>query len=83
MGYLSGLHIYRLIYDYGNYTLDITGYNDFYLLLKPLNQNYKWIIFKRAVMVSTQKLTSLAFAYYDGMRPEEKLNDDQKTQVIK
>jgi hypothetical protein len=26
MGYLSFLHIYRLIYDYGNYTLDISGY---------------------------------------------------------
>jgi hypothetical protein len=34
-------------------------------------------------MISTQKLTSLAFAYYDGMRPEEKLNEDQKSQVIR
>jgi hypothetical protein len=25
MGYLSGLHIYRILYDYGNYTLDISG----------------------------------------------------------
>jgi hypothetical protein len=33
-------------------------------------------------MISTQKLTSLAFAYYDGMRSIEKLNDDQKSQAI-
>ena len=26
MAYLSGLHIYRMIYDYGNYTLDITRF---------------------------------------------------------
>ncbi len=35
------------------------------------------------MMVLTQKLTLLAFSYYDGMRPEEKLNPDQKTQSIK
>lgn len=35
------------------------------------------------MMVITQKLTSLAFAYYDGMRPEEKLNADQKSQAIR
>lgn len=33
-------------------------------------------------MIMTQKLTSLAFAYYDGMRPTEKLTDDQKNQAI-
>ncbi|CAF0713092.1 unnamed protein product [Brachionus calyciflorus] len=60
MGYLSALHIYRLFYDYGNYTLDISG----------------------QMMVATQKLTSLAFAYYDGMRKFEDLNEDQKTQAI-
>ncbi len=26
MGYLSCMHIYRLIYEYGQYTLDVTGY---------------------------------------------------------
>lgn len=25
LGYLSVLHVYRQIYDYGGYTLDITG----------------------------------------------------------
>ena len=35
------------------------------------------------MMVITQKLTSLAFAYYDGMRSEEKLNADQKSQAIR
>ena len=25
MGYLAVMHIYRQIYDYGGYTLDITG----------------------------------------------------------
>ena len=35
------------------------------------------------MMVATQKLTSLAFAYYDGMRKPEDLNEDQKEQSIK
>ena len=26
MSYLSGVHIYKQIYDYGNYVLDITGF---------------------------------------------------------
>jgi lysophospholipid acyltransferase 1/2 len=30
----------------------------------------------------TQKLTAFAFAYYDGMVPEEKLNDEQVSQRI-
>ena len=34
-------------------------------------------------MVSTQKLTSMAFAYYDGMRDDNQLNVDQKQQSIK
>lgn len=37
----------------------------------------------RQMMIMTQKLTALGFAFYDGIRPEEKLNDDQKTQAIK
>jgi len=60
MAYLSGLHIYRMIYDYGNYTLDITS----------------------PFMVTTQKLTAFAFAYYDGMKKLEKLSADQKGQAI-
>ncbi|XP_067935698.1 lysophospholipid acyltransferase 6-like isoform X2 [Watersipora subatra] len=56
MGYLSVLQIYRQIYDYGGYTLDITG---------PL-------------MISTQKLSDLAFSVHDGMQKEEKqLNPSQ------
>lgn len=37
----------------------------------------------RQMMVATQKLTSLAFAYYDGMRKPDDLNDDQKQQSIR
>jgi lysophospholipid acyltransferase 1/2 len=44
------VHIHRLIYDYGNYTLDISG---------PL-------------MVNTQKLTALAFSFFDGYRSKER-----------
>jgi hypothetical protein len=44
------VHIHRLIYDYGNYTLDISG---------PL-------------MVNTQKLTALAFSFYDGFRSKQR-----------
>lgn len=61
MGYLSGQHIYRLIYDYGNYTLDITS----------------------PMMIFTQKLTSLAFAYHDGMKSDEDLSPDQRSQAIR
>lgn len=35
------------------------------------------------MMIITEKLTSLAFAYYDGMRPEDKLTADQKSQAIR
>jgi hypothetical protein len=35
------------------------------------------------MMILTQKLTLLAFSYYDGMQPESKLNLDQKSQAIK
>ena len=68
------VHINRLIYDYGNFTLDISG---------PL-------------MVNTQKLTALAFAFYDGYRSKQRalrrkpdedeenaaLNEDQEKQKI-
>lgn len=54
------VHIHRLIYDYGNYTLDISG---------PL-------------MVNTQKLTALAFSFYDGYRSKQRAKrrrpDDDK-----
>ncbi len=54
------VHIHRLIYDYGNYTLDISG---------PL-------------MINTQKLTALAFAFFDGYRSKERAKlrrpDDDK-----
>ena len=35
------------------------------------------------MMIATQKLTALAFAYYDGMRKDDDLNEDQKSQAIK
>jgi lysophospholipid acyltransferase 1/2 len=35
------------------------------------------------MMIMTQKLTALGFAYYDGFQPEEKLNADQKSQAIR
>lgn len=60
--YLAVAHIYRVIYDYGGYTMDITG---------PL-------------MITTQKISSLAFSYHDGsVKKEEKLSKDQKAQAIK
>ena len=34
-------------------------------------------------MIITQKLTSFAFAYHDGMKPDKELNEDQKSQAIK
>ncbi|CAF0959983.1 unnamed protein product [Adineta ricciae] len=50
MTYMSAIHIHRLIYDYGNYTLDISG---------PL-------------MINTQKLTALAFSFFDGYRSKQR-----------
>ncbi len=35
------------------------------------------------MMISTQKLTSLAFSYYDGSKSIECLSADQRSQVIK
>lgn len=62
MGYLSCMHIYRQYYDYGGYTMDITG---------PL-------------MISTQKLTSLAFNLYDGMhRPDKDLSNSQRQYAVR
>lgn len=49
MGYLCVTHIYRMVYDYGGYTLDITG---------PL-------------MISTQRLTSLAYNISDGREKDQ------------
>ncbi|CAF0960371.1 unnamed protein product [Adineta steineri] len=74
MIYMSVIHIHRVIYDYGNYTLDISG---------PL-------------MINTQKLTALAFAFFDGYRSKQQakrqgtdktdeksvLSPDQETQKI-
>lgn len=34
-------------------------------------------------MIITQKLTLLAFSFYDGFQPEDKLNADQKSHAIK
>jgi lysophospholipid acyltransferase 1/2 len=34
------------------------------------------------MMIMTQKLTAFAFAYYDGMMPVEKLNEEQISQRI-
>jgi len=61
MGFLSLSHIYSILYDYANYTLDVTG----------------------PMMIFTQKLTSLAFAYHDGMKPDNQLSPDQLSQAIK
>lgn len=35
------------------------------------------------MMILVQKLTLLAFSYYDGMQSDEKLNADQKFHAIK
>ena len=54
------VHIHRVMYDFGNYTLDISG---------PL-------------MINTQKLTALAFSFYDGYRSKQRAKrrrpDDDK-----
>ena len=84
MGYMSAIHIYRQIYDYGNYTLDITGLvMSFIFLLLPVMNLFIIIYINRPLMISTQKLTALAFAFHDGSKREEDLSEDQKSQAIK
>ena len=58
---LSLTHLYWLLNDYGNNTLDITSPS----------------------MIFTQKMTALAFAYHDGIKSDEKLSSDQRSQVIR
>lgn len=61
MGYLSVTHIYRMIYDYGGYTLDVTG---------PL-------------MISTQRLTSLAYNVADGHADPSALSNNMKQLAVR
>lgn len=61
MGYLCVTHIYRMIYDYGGYTLDVTG---------PL-------------MISTQRLTSLAYNIADGQTGASGLSSDMKRLAVR
>jgi hypothetical protein len=35
------------------------------------------------MMIFTQKLTSLAFAYHDGMKSDDELSPDQRSQAIR
>jgi len=60
MIYLSCNHIYRQIYDYGSYTLDVTG----------------------PMMLMVQKISGLAFSYYDSRRPRSQLTSDQLDQIV-
>jgi len=60
MLYLCCNHVYRQIYDYGSYTLDVTG----------------------PMMLMVQKITGLAFSYYDSRRPRSQLTADQLDQIV-
>lgn len=60
MLYLCCNHVYRQIYDYGSYTLDVTG----------------------PMMLMVQKISGLAFSYYDSRRPRSQLTADQLDQII-
>lgn len=33
MGHLSLCHLFRIKHNYGNYTMDISGYNNFYTFI--------------------------------------------------
>ena len=60
MLYLSCNHVYRQVYDYGSYTLDVTG----------------------PMMLMVQKISGLAFSYYDSRRPRSQLTADQLDQIV-
>lgn len=35
------------------------------------------------MMISTQRFTSLAFSYYDGLKSDDQMSEDQKNQCVK
>ncbi|GIY13449.1 lysophospholipid acyltransferase 2 [Caerostris extrusa] len=60
--YLSSMHLMRLTYDYGGWTVDVTG---------PL-------------MITTQKVSSLAFNLHDGLcQSEEKMTPEQRKRAVR
>ncbi|XP_042905740.1 lysophospholipid acyltransferase 6 isoform X2 [Parasteatoda tepidariorum] len=60
--YLSVMHLMRLTYDYGGWTVDVTG---------PL-------------MISTQKVSSLAFSLHDGLTESDgNLSPEQKRRAVR
>ncbi|XP_035209744.1 membrane-bound O-acyltransferase domain-containing protein 2-like isoform X1 [Stegodyphus dumicola] len=60
--YLSYMHLMRLTYDYGGWTVDVTG----------------------PMMITTQKVSSLAFSLHDGLcQNEEKLTPEQRKRAVR
>lgn len=60
--YLSSMHLLRLKYDYGGWTVDVTG----------------------PMMITTQKVSSLAFNLHDGIcQTEEKLTPEQRKRAVR
>ncbi|XP_054707299.1 lysophospholipid acyltransferase 6-like [Uloborus diversus] len=60
--YLSSMHLMRLTYDYGGWTVDVTG----------------------PMMITTQKVSSLAFSLHDGLcQNEEKMTPEQRRHAVR
>ncbi|GFT63927.1 membrane-bound O-acyltransferase domain-containing protein 2 [Trichonephila clavipes] len=60
--YLSTMHLMRLTYDYGGWTVDVTG----------------------PMMITTQKVSSLAFSLHDGLcQSEEKMTPEQRKRAVR
>lgn len=74
--FLNGINRIAFIFSFG------------YLCVINLNAMYtnylnRSIDVSGSLMVTTQKITSLAFAFYDGSKSETELSEDQKSQSIK
>ena len=89
MAYLSALHAYFMIYHYGDKKFDITRYvlvlSIVVAIIFKQNKKLKLLILQISspFMILTQKLTYLAFSYYDGMKPDSKLTEWQRKFSIK
>ena len=91
--YLSCVHLHRQIYDYGSYTLDITGK----LIgggLSPICGLVAratmlcftdiGVLAAGPLMVITQKVTSLAFSLHDGLAcRDEDLTKSRKYYAVR
>lgn len=90
LGYLSLVHLHRTYYDYGSYTLDITGPLMVWQCAFTGPPVHSWVLcllcLKSFILskVITQKVTLLTFSIHDGFaRNENELTKSQQFHAIR